>query len=113
MQAPVPSSPSPRGPFPAFLRSPGGKLWLQDHYHQLPLWGVEDPELKREVDHEVGAAWGGGARAQASASPCGSPRLQRAASRKMLSPFLVLVGSSARRFPMTCGRQEGRGTSYF
>ena len=48
-------------------------------------------------------------------SPWGSPRFQRAASRKLLSPFLVLVvGSSDRRFPITCerwGRPEGAALS--
>lgn len=45
-------------------------------------------------------------------SPGGSPRLQRAASRKLLSPFLGLVGSSERRFPITCKR-GGRGGQVF
>ena len=43
-------------------------------------------------------------------SPWGSPRFQRAASRKLLRPFLVLVGSSDRRFPIIWGRSWGRGS---
>lgn len=41
-------------------------------------------------------------------SPWVSPRFQRAASRKLLRPFLVLVGSSDRRFPIIWGRGGGR-----
>ena len=49
-----------------------------------------------------------GARPRPGSSPWGSPRFQRAASRKLLRPFLVLVGSSDRRFPIIWGRgQDG------
>lgn len=57
-----------------------------------------------------GAVWGSRGGWRLGTSPWGSPRFQRAASRKLLSPFLVLVGSSDRRFPITCGAEgKARG----
>lgn len=44
--------------------------------------------------------------------PWGSVRFQRAASRKLLSPFLALVGSSDRRFPITCGKRGREGRAF-
>lgn len=54
-----------------------------------------------------------GAGLRLGTSPWGSPRFQRAASRKLLSPFLVLVGSSDRRFPITYGRWGEEGAGHF